>query len=203
MVVTSGQFLIDSEARMREALARMIRSGAEPPTPAAPPAAPAVTLPAVAATALGAALDAYLAVGDALAADTSRDIGVAARAIADAMPAITAAPVENQPHFWHVHPLPSTVADSALALSTAPTLDEARRAYVPLSNALIALLRLVGVPPSFSKKLEILHCPMYPDGSSGSEWIQRGGLVRNPYFGKVMLTCSDRREPLSSQASSP
>ena len=201
MVVVSGQFLIDSEARMREALARMMRGTPAAVQPAVPDVAEApaevATLPAAAGAALGAALDAYMAAGEALAGDTARDIGVSARAMAGALDAAMAVEVPGRPHFWHERREAVGTRDRALALAAATTIDEARRAYAPLSEALSGLLRAAGVPAAYGTKLEELHCPMYPEGTSGSVWIQQAGTARNPYFGKVMLTCSDRRQALA------
>lgn len=204
LVVTSGQFLIDSEARMREALAKMIRGtppAAEAPAVAATQA-PSAALPPAASTALGAGLDAYLTIGDALAADSTHDTGVAARALAEAMDVMVAVDVPGQPHFWHQHTQANAVRERSLALANAATVDDVRRAYADLSAALADLVRSVGVPAAYGKKLEELHCPMYPDSKTGSVWIQPAGAVRNPFFGKTMLTCSDRRQALPTVATS-
>jgi len=200
-VVTSGQFLIDSEARMREALAKMMggTSSAGDSKEAAPPEAakPTVALPPAAAAALGAGLDGYLGAGDALASDTTRDIGVAARKLAEAMDVLTAIEVPGQPHFWHQHGEAMAVRDEALKLAAAANIDAARRSFSTLSAELAGLTRAVGVPAGYGKKLEEQHCPMFPDGSSGgSVWLQAAGPVRNPYFGSAMLTCSDRTAKL-------
>ena len=74
-VVTSAQFLLDSEANMREALAKMIKgeSAATQPAAVAAGAAPSSldSLPAALTAELAALLDSYLAIQDKLAADTA------------------------------------------------------------------------------------------------------------------------------------
>jgi membrane fusion protein, copper/silver efflux system len=200
LVVTSGQFLIDSEARMREALAKMMKgtpAAAPEVTPTAPGKAAPLALPPLAQRALGTALDGYLAAGTALSSDTARDIGVSARRVAEAMDAAMAVEIPGQPHFWHQHREARGVHEKAQALAAAGTIEEARRSFASLSAELGKLLRATGVPPSYGKQVEELHCPMYPDAKTGSVWLQIAGPVRNPYFGKAMLTCSDRRQPLS------
>lgn len=203
MVVTSGQFLIDSEARMREALARMMsgRKGAEIATSRAEGAdasVPAVVPPKAAQTALSAALDGYLAIGKGLADDTNRNIGVEARKVAESMDALVGMSIPGQPHFWQQHPEGAAVKQKATELAAAPSLDEARRLFAALSQELSKLLHATGVPASYGVKLQAAHCPMYPDADGeGSEWIQAEGPIRNPYFGKMMLTCSDRQRPLA------
>jgi RND family efflux transporter MFP subunit len=199
MVVTSSQFLIDSEARMREALAKMMSGTSPAAQEQAPPAAgkPAqVVLPPAAQTALGTVLDGYLAAGAALSSDTARDIGISARKVAEAMDAMMAVAIPGDPHFWHKHAEARGARDKAQALAAAGTIDEARRIFASLSADLVKLLWATGIPASYGKKIEEQSCPMYPDAKKGAVWLQVAGPVRNPYFGKAMLTCSDRRQVL-------
>jgi Cu(I)/Ag(I) efflux system membrane fusion protein len=201
-VVVSGQFLIDSEARMREALARMMKGTpvGEATAPKAPSAATpaAIVLPDAANAALATALDGYLAVGKALASDTTTNMGVSARKVADAIDALVAMAIPDQPHYWHEHADAANVKQKALDLAAANTLDDARRAFASLSAVLSKLLHDTGVPKSYGQKLEDAHCPMYPDGKGeGSVWIQAAGAIRNPYFGKAMQTCTDWQRPLA------
>jgi Cu(I)/Ag(I) efflux system membrane fusion protein len=203
LVVTSGQFLIDSEARMREALARMMKgtqvAEATAPEPVgAEASAPTVVLPKAAESALSAALDSYLAIGTGLADDTDRDIGVSARKVADSLDALVGMSIPEQPHFWHQHAEAAAAKEKAAELAAAPNLDESRRIFAALSQEFSKLLRATGVPKSYRVKLQDAHCPMYPDGDgAGSVWIQAEGPIHNPYFGKMMLTCSDRQSPLA------
>ena len=53
-----------------------------------------------------------------------------------------------------------------------------RTRFKPLSEYLAAL----ELPQGFARA----YCPMYDNGSN---WVQRDGPVRNPYFGSGMLTC--------------
>jgi membrane fusion protein, copper/silver efflux system len=200
LVVVSGQFLIDSEARMREALAKMMKGTpvAEATAPKAPSVESAVVvLPDAASSALGAAIAAYLAVGRALAGDTTTNIGVSARKLADAIDALVAMPVPGKPDFWKKLSAADAVKREALALGKPSSLADTRKSFATLSSALSELLHATGVPKSYDKKLEDSHCPMYPAGSKeGSVWIQEAGPAQNPYFGKAMLTCSDWQRPL-------
>jgi multidrug efflux pump subunit AcrA (membrane-fusion protein) len=201
LVVVSGQFLIDSEARMREALARMMKGtpvGETTATKPSPAPVALIVLPDAANAALATALDGYLAVGKALASDTTTNMGVFVRKIADAVDALVATSIPNQPHFWHEHPEAAAVKQKALDLTTFSTLAEARRAYAPLSAMLSKLLHDTGIPKGYGQKLEDAHCPMYPDGDKrGSVWIQVAGAIRNPYLGKSMLTCTDWQRPFA------
>lgn len=199
LVVVSGQFLIDSEARMREALAKMMKGTTETEATAAPPAVESATLELsdAASTALSTVLDGYLAIGKALASDTTTNIGVAARKVVEAIDALVAMPMPEHPHIWHEHPEAAAVRAKAAELAAVRSLDEARRTFASLSSELSKLLNATGVPKSYDQKLEDAHCPMYPDGSeTGSLWIEVAGAVRNPYFGEAMSMCADWQRPL-------
>jgi len=199
-VVVSGQFLIDSEARMREALARMM-SGTAPevaPAPLPEGESSGIKLPEAANKALSTALDAYLAIGGALASDSTTDTGVSATHLAEAMDALVAMSIPDQPHFWHQHSEANEVKEGARSLVKAPSVAEARVAFARLSQAFSKLLHATGIPASYQKKLQDAHCPMYPTDGEGAVWIQPAGEVKNPYFGQAMLSCADWQRPIEA-----
>lgn len=195
-VVTSGQFLLDSEAKMREALARMMKgdlASEQKPAALVAGASELTALPPDAAKALGDMLDAYFAIADALAADSADTIAGAGRRLGAAAAALAETSIPDKPHFWHQHTQIGDVRRLAGELGKGPGIVDARGHVAELSVALGALLRATGVPPSYGKQVEELHCPMYQDGST---WLQAGGGARNPYYGAKMLTCSDARVAL-------
>jgi RND family efflux transporter MFP subunit len=209
LVVTSGQFLLDSEARIREGLERMIHAhgdSARAPAPApkegdrprasAPEQGAPLDLPPEAGERLAAILAGYLAIGDVLAADRTAGIAEHARAIARDVDELLEVPLPTEPHFWHRHDEVATVRGKALELVGATELAEVRLAYADLSVALGTLLEATGVPAAFEGEVHELHCPMYLEGQGGSIWLQGAGAVRNPFFGRVMLGCFDARRPL-------
>ena len=61
---------------------------------------------------------------------------------------------------------------------TADDIETMRARFKPLSEYLATL--------ELPEGLARAYCPMY-DG--GSNWVQRDGPVRNPYYGSAMLTC--------------
>ena len=155
----------------------------------APPARPeAHAAPAP----LADALDAYLALHDALASDRT-DAG-AARRFVDAFAALADAPPSGDPHFWHVrHADVATVRLSAAALADAADLDAARAAFGTLSAPFAALAEAAGLPDGYD--LDRHTCGM-TDAPEGGVWLQRAGEPRNPYFGSAMLLCSRGGEGL-------
>ena len=72
-------------------------------------------------------------------------------------------------------PITQPLVRSAAA---ADSIELMRTRFKPLSEYLATL----NLPQGFARA----YCPMY-DG--GSNWVQRDGPVRNPYYGSEMLTC--------------
>ena len=69
-------------------------------------------------------------------------------------------------------------APLARSAAGAGDIETMRTRFKPLSEFLAAL----ELPLGFARA----YCPMYDDGSN---WVQRDGPVRNPYYGSAMLTC--------------
>lgn len=200
MVVTSGQFLIDSEAKMREALAKMIRgdlAADQKVTAEVAGSASIDELPDDAAAKLNAALEHYLAIGDTLAGDTTKGVADHAQKLATALDELVKTEVPADPHLWHKHQdAIATARSNALKLVDTDDLAEARLQFAEASTSLETLLMATGVPPSFEREVQVLHCPMYRSGQGGTIWLQPAGDVRNPYFGATMLECFDQRKAL-------
>lgn len=200
MVVTSGQFLLDSEANVREALAKMIRGELASEQRVTAESAGTSELRTISddlAAAINAAIEPYLEIGDALAADRLDDVPDAARRLASALDGLTSHRIESDPHFWHKHQdAIATARAAALSLPGVEDLAAARLAFASVSAALQELLMATGVPPSFGRELQALRCPMFREGQGGALWLQAAGPVRNPYFGPSMLECFDRRQAI-------
>ena len=206
MVVTSGQFLLDSEARVRESLAKMIRGDLASEQEAVVDVAgeSAVTgLPPAMAEQLDAMLRAYMKIGDLLAGDTVSGVAEPARAVAEAVDRLLEQQIPGHPHFWHEHDEVATVRGRALEIAGGGGIAGSRLAFADLSVALSKLVRATGVPPVFGEEVQELHCPMYRSDQGGSIWLQPAGDVRNPFYGSVMLGCYDKREALPVTGSAP
>ncbi len=202
-VVISGQFLLDSEANIRAGIAKMIKGeqASEQKAPVASAGKSELTsLPPDTARALVELLRANFDIQDALAGDTTEGTADAARRVAGAVDALLKTKIPEAPHFWHQHDEVATIRGAALALAKATesgggkaALAEARKHFADLSTALTKLIRGTGVPPELGERVEQVHCPMYRDDQGGTWWLQKGGDVRNPYYGAQMLTCHDER----------
>lgn len=195
-VVTSGQFLIDSEASIRESRAKMVRGdeAAHQQTVASMVHSDhAAQLPVAAQQFLDQVLEQYLVIGDSLAADSIDGIAEHSRLLAGAVDQMIGVPVAGGNDFWIHRDDVATVRGKALQLIDAKDIKQARLHYADLSVALSQFVTAVGVPKDFNSAVEQLHCPMFLEGQGGGLWMQKTGSVRNPYFGAVMLGCFDQR----------
>ncbi len=120
---------------------------------------------------LGALLDAYVSVQEALAADDLPAAQSAAQTLAD-VPEI------------------DTLAAYADAIASATDLVDARLAFGELSVAVARMAQANGV-----SDLTLFNCGM-AKAPMGGVWLQRGTSTRNPYFGASMLMCGNRIDAL-------
>ena len=70
------------------------------------------------------------------------------------------------------------LADLAMAVASAKTLEAARSAFKPLSAAVIELAKDQG-------QYVVMVCPMVSDG----RWLQSATTTANPYMGQAMPNC--------------
>ena len=121
--------------------------------------------------ALQSALDKYILIQTALAADSMKGVPEAAVEIAALAKAGDGA-----------------FAAQAEALAKTTDIKAARQAFKPLSAALITAL---SSQKSISGQYYVAFCPM-----ANASWIQAGKKISNPYFGAGMSGCGEIRKPL-------
>lgn len=73
----------------------------------------------------------------------------------------------------------TTIYRPALAIAQAKDLAAARSAFKSLSHEVTPLVK-------DNKDFVVMHCPM-----ADADWVQADATVRNPYFGKAMLSCGE------------
>ena len=180
-VVTSGQFMLDSESQLREAIQKMLAADGAPKTAAVtttttPEAmAPAPTHDALTTLAL--------ATADAAAALAGDDIVGYQKFLPDLRTALAAfvkdaAPAERE-----------ALAKVSDALPDRADLKPARRDFAVFSTAVTDVARAHHV--QHTEKLSVFECPMAPVVGKG-RWLQRTGELHNPFFGSAMLTCGEK-----------
>ncbi len=182
MVVVSGQFLLDAESRIREAVRRHLDEGLPGHEPAAPkPDAPAARAPA--GEAPQAQVDAlfarYLEIATRLggvAEDADRfDVAPLARAARE-LAAGARGPTQE---------LATNLVSAADVLARTQG-EERRRAFAPLSELAIALADRAPPGSSIAPSLYVVHCPMAP-----GSWLQARPGIENPFYATAMKTCGE------------
>ncbi|MDY6971843.1 MAG: efflux RND transporter periplasmic adaptor subunit [Thermodesulfobacteriota bacterium] len=83
----------------------------------------------------------------------------------------------------------------ARALSATSDIDKQRQAFHLLSESLISVVKQFGT--GGGQEVLQFRCPM-AFGDKGASWLQNKGGVRNPYFGRMMLTCGEQTATLVS-----
>ena len=138
---------------------------------------------------------AYLDAQEALAADDLGGFSEAAANLRTALGFIEEAGLVGEPlGEWR---------RAAARLRVEPGITDvgvARAKFEGMSEAVISLQRRFG--HHGSETWHLAHCPM-AFGDEGTDWLQRGEQINNPYFGASMLRCGDIREafePLGSDS---
>lgn len=177
-VVTSGQFLLDTESRLREAIAKQTRGDAlgsdhAPPIPATRPIADSMLdIPH-----LDELVESYLALQMRLGQKQTSDAPVDPTAVLK-QAELTASHAPDQ-----AEALIASVIDAAQAMR-GKSRQQQREAFVTLSESMIALTQVSAV----SSKLYVMRCPMAFD-DRGARWLQADDTVANPYYATEMKSC--------------
>ncbi len=188
-VVTSGQFLLDSESRLKDAVAKHLFAGmqghpAATTQPSAPAAAattaPTQRIPVPHAMQI---LHAYLDLSAKLGARQASDDPVDASSLIDTSSMATAHGSGQGSE------LASHVAESAKALN-GKTIAQQREAFVALSKAVIDLARHADLSGESPKAVYVFHCPM-AFHEAGADWIQESEKTANPYYATEMKGCGE------------
>jgi protein SCO1/2 len=114
-----------------------------------------------------------IAIQSALAGDTMVGVVAQAKTLRQAAGELGAAGAAMQ----------SAAAD----LAEQTTIEDARRAFGAMSDALIGYLRTSNASTGGSAR--VAYCPMLR-----KSWLQKDGPVANPYYGKRMLNCGELTE---------
>lgn len=134
--------------------------------------------------------EAYFKLQEALARDDLATSQAAAKAMDTALGGVGMENLYPESHdrYMTFH---KGMKEAAGNIASAAGIDAARKAFKPLSTALIqvdAIWQPLASTPHF-----VAHCPM-ADGNKGGDWLQTGELIANPYFGSGMLRCGDLTE---------
>jgi RND family efflux transporter MFP subunit len=180
-VVTSGQFLLDSESRTREAIQKYVASrqaALAAGTPIPPGAAK-----------IDALVSRYLDLAAALGAVAKSDEPL------DFKPLIDAATSLEQSG---QAPAGATeILATAQAMLGHP-LSHQRQAFKPLSEAMVRLVESNPPTRAVGEAIFVIHCPMVD-----AHWLQRTPEVANPYYRAEMKDCGSVEKTIQTRAVPP
>ena len=118
-------------------------------------------------------LDPYFRIQSALSDDKTDGVAADAAAIATSAASLGEA---GKP-----------IALAAKELGTAADLGAARVAFSKLSDAVVTYSE--STKSSAGEDVTAMYCPM-----AKKQWLQKGEKVSNPYYGKSMLTCGEKKK---------
>lgn len=135
---------------------------------------------------LGALLQAYLKLKDALVTGQESQSSVQAKVFSERLEILKAEGLSGESlEYW-------TARQQALKTSTknlrnAQGLEEQRKEFITLSEEMIKILVAFGLN---NQSIFVDYCPM-ANSDEGAYWLSDIEKIRNPYFGDAMLTCGE------------
>ncbi|MCH8541083.1 MAG: efflux RND transporter periplasmic adaptor subunit [Opitutales bacterium] len=203
-LVVSGQFLLDSEAKIREAIMKMVEGdmAADQAVEAGEGGEIAIAhLPEGGGEHLARALRAAFAVNELLVNDTTEGLGEAAREWETALREVKGASFAEgeKPVDWDGEWVPKLerAAREAGRLARESRPRAARMILRDLNEAWIPFVRAAGIPREMERNVHEVRCPMFPEMGDNAYWLQPDVTTANPYMGQAMLTCMDQREAIA------
>ena len=210
LVVVKGNFKIDSELQIRARPSMMSPEGGVPPAGhnhgGGMPGAGAregmqmseqplsFSAPEDFRQQMGALVDAYIALQQALASDQLGN--VEARGLLDALGGIDMALLDGDAHMGWMEVQPM-LTSSAADVAAAGSIDKRRDLLSPLTEGLVWALRAFGYTRT-NGEVGIFRCPMAVDGEPAN-WLQEGAETINPYMGSSMLGCGSFTESIAQE----
>lgn len=205
-VVTSGNFLIDSQMQLAGKPSLMFPEGSTidihaamghgVSKPGTPPAekehrhnehkSASVESPAEVIQKIKQILKFYFTIQQKLSADSIDEIATAQKQLLDMLPQLAVLgdklPLAHQAHFK----ASVKALDKATAGLEGKTIEQLRKNFGSLSKAMIALVRDFYKDQPETDKVYQLYCSMAP-----GHWLQTDKDTRNPYYGSSMLKCGE------------
>ncbi len=202
--VVSGQFLIDSESNLREAITKMLAAkkaaqkmdmdmekkkedaapqpgkdgGKEKKTEMLHPA-----LGKEQAALMREAVDDYLRIHAALVEESADGVAEGARALSETVRKLK----ESDPG-GSLRKITRPIEESLDGLLSGD-LVKARDSFAALSRVMAAYVRGTGRADALAAGVKLFFCPMKEEF-----WLQKAGDVQNPYLGKDMLICGNEEK---------
>ncbi len=187
MVVASGQFLLDSESRLREAVAKFLTGATEPP-PASAGARREVDA-SVSSDVIDKVVAEYLGVVEPLGEEKPETPPARVDGLLGAIDALA-----RRAEGADAGRLAAQARDAVGALR-GQTTQRQRELLKPASAAIIAIVDAMAPSRALASDLYVAHCPMVD-----AQWIQRSTTLANPYYAEDMKECGTIERALARPA---
>ncbi len=203
IVVTSGQFLIDSESNLREAINKMLEAkkasqamkeeqGSEPPAghKTGEMKMEKESLPMVhidmnkdQKNMMTKVIDSYMRMHSALVSEEVSEVAEEARIMADVIKRMETSGPEGR-----LKEVIGSIEGSLEGLLSGE-LEKVRKSFAILSKGMAVYVKGAGRKDAVSAGIKVYICPMKEE-----RWLQKEEDVQNPYLGKDMLICGNEEK---------
>ncbi|MES2648138.1 MAG: DUF3347 domain-containing protein [Bacteroidota bacterium] len=133
----------------------------------------------------------YLHLKNALASDDSKEAATAGRAVVNAIDKIDAASLTADQKKVYDEVKDDIKEHSEHISTNADKIAHQREHFDMLSLDMYDLVKSVKPGQTLYKD----HCPMFND-NKGAIWLSEVKDIKNPYYGKKMLTCGEEQEEI-------
>jgi multidrug efflux pump subunit AcrA (membrane-fusion protein) len=189
IIVTSGQFLIDSESNLREAINKMLEARSAEPADEADrresamkkveeTEAPEEPVDHDRGKAVSGLIENYIRIHAALVSESVSEVAAESRSMSGELEKIQASDKAEK-----FRDITVPLEDSLPGLMSGD-LQMARDSFKALSRVMIGLVKSSGREYALSSGVKVYFCPMAEE-----RWMQRGAELKNPYLGEDMLIC--------------
>ena len=134
--------------------------------------------------------DNYFSLKDALVKTDAPTASAKAAALLVAINTIQMNKMKMDEHMAYMKVVDDLKKD-ATSISADKKIEAQREAFINLSMNMIGLIKIA--KPAEAVYLQ--HCPMANDGK-GADWLSKESVVKNPYYGSMMLSCGKTVETI-------
>lgn len=168
-IVTNGTFTVDAAAQLQGKKSMMNQNSAEK-----------IVLTPAKQQVIISFLKSYLTLKDAFVASNEEEIqSLSTKIIQQLNEEDFSAENEDFQQYF------STIQKSLQEIQQSNSIEEQRKFFIALSESTVKIASML---TNFPINLYIQKCPM-ANNNQGARWISSEKNIKNPYFGKAMLTC--------------
>jgi Cu(I)/Ag(I) efflux system membrane fusion protein len=139
-------------------------------------------------------LDVYFAIQVALSKDNPKTVRAQGKLLKQALDNVNMELLKGAGHIVWMKEL-NVLNNQASILDSVSDIEQQRKSLEILSETLKSVVNKFGTGGKHT--VIVFHCPMAFDGK-GADWLQDNPDLKNPYFGEAMLTCGEEVSVLAA-----